>query len=59
MELLERDEALCGLEAALQAALLGQGCVVLISGEAGIGKTWLVRDFVRHGADTWLVLWGA
>jgi len=40
-ELLERDDALAALEEALARA----GRIVLVSGEAGIGKTALVRAF--------------
>ncbi|RKS71517.1 AAA ATPase-like protein [Motilibacter peucedani] len=44
-ELLERTELLAGMDQALEAsARLGQ--VVLVAGEAGIGKTALVRRFV-------------
>ena len=46
MELLERDWALTKLDEACQAAARGQGRVVLVSGEPGIGKTWLVRQFL-------------
>jgi predicted ATPase len=44
-ELLERQQALSTLHAAQQAALRGAGRVALVSGEAGIGKTSLVRAF--------------
>lgn len=46
VELLERDEALAALAAANAAAARGEGRVVCISGEPGIGKTSLVRKFV-------------
>src|SRR5262245_35208803 len=59
MELLERDRALCQLDAALKDATAGQGRIVLVSGEAGIGKTALIERFIaRHRAST-RVLWGA
>ena len=45
-EVLERDEALGALEAAVEAAARGNGSVVLIGGEAGIGKTSLVCAFL-------------
>ena len=43
--LLERDAELGRLREALDTAGRGRGAVVLISGEAGIGKTSLVRVF--------------
>ncbi len=46
MELLERDLALATLAAARDAAAGGAGRVVLVTGEPGIGKTWLVRQFL-------------
>jgi DNA-binding CsgD family transcriptional regulator/tetratricopeptide (TPR) repeat protein len=46
VELLERDHALATLVAAHDAALRGTGRVVLVTGEPGIGKTWLVRQFL-------------
>jgi tetratricopeptide (TPR) repeat protein len=51
MRLLERDDALAQLDAAAQHG----GKVVIVAGEAGIGKTTLVRRFAE-GRD---VLWGA
>jgi predicted ATPase len=45
--LLERDTELRTLDAALDRAAGGAGSVVLVSGEAGIGKTSLVRAFTR------------
>ena len=46
MELLERDEALVALVEARAAAARGEGRMVCISGEPGIGKTSLVRRFL-------------
>ena len=46
VELLERDSALATLAAALDSAARGQGRVVQVSGEPGIGKTSLVRRFL-------------
>jgi DNA-binding CsgD family transcriptional regulator/tetratricopeptide (TPR) repeat protein len=43
--LLERDEELRVLDFALDRAGTGEGAVMLLSGEAGIGKTALVRAF--------------
>jgi DNA-binding CsgD family transcriptional regulator len=57
MRLLERDEALTTLAAAWESARRGEGRLVVISGEAGIGKTALVEAFTRQpGLRT---LWGA
>jgi DNA-binding CsgD family transcriptional regulator/tetratricopeptide (TPR) repeat protein len=43
--LLEREAELAALDAALASASDGRGTVVLVVGEAGIGKTALVRSF--------------
>jgi DNA-binding CsgD family transcriptional regulator/tetratricopeptide (TPR) repeat protein len=47
MRLLERDTQLDGLRAALERARHGQGGTVLVSGEAGIGKTSLLLEFAE------------
>ncbi|HEU4947599.1 MAG TPA: AAA family ATPase [Kribbella sp.] len=58
MGLLERTAPLEALAAGLRAASVGHGRVALVAGEAGIGKTSLVRAFVaEHGHDA-RVLWG-
>jgi DNA-binding CsgD family transcriptional regulator/tetratricopeptide (TPR) repeat protein len=52
VELLERDSALAALVEASAAAASGEGRMVCISGEPGIGKTSLVRRFLDDlGAD--------
>jgi ATP/maltotriose-dependent transcriptional regulator MalT len=59
MDLLERDEPLAILDARLAQARTGAGSVVLLAGEAGIGKSSLARHFcVQHEHDTH-VWWGA
>jgi DNA-binding CsgD family transcriptional regulator len=57
--LLERDGELDVLEDALGRAARGAGSVVLVAGEAGIGKTSLVRAFLRSAAHRGTVLQGA
>jgi DNA-binding CsgD family transcriptional regulator len=47
MEILEREGCLRQLEDALADALAGHGRVALVGGEAGIGKTTLVRRFTQ------------
>lgn len=59
MKLLERDSYLNRLEQALQEAMAGQGHLILVSGEAGIGKTSLVDQFTQAHRDSARVLWGA
>lgn len=57
--LLEREDALTTAEGALAAAAGGNGQVVLISGEAGIGKTSCVRELLdRHERDARFFLGG-
>lgn len=57
--LLERDAELRRLRETLRGAVQGRGSVVLVSGEAGIGKTSLVRAFAREAATDARVLVGA
>jgi predicted ATPase len=56
VELLERDRALATLTEAHTGAARGSGRAVIVSGEAGIGKTALVTRFTRD-LDA-RVLWG-
>src|SRR5262245_62811785 len=59
MELLERDHALGQLDAALHDATAGHGRMVLVGGEAGIGKTALIDRFTAGHRASIRVLWGA
>ena len=47
MELLEREQFLSELEALLNGVAAGNGRCVLVSGEAGIGKTSVVERFAE------------
>lgn len=58
-ELHERLQALGTLQAALDQAVAGRGQLVLVSGEAGVGKTALLRRFAREAGGTARILWGA
>jgi len=57
--LLERDEVLGALDEALADAKAGHGRFVLLAGEAGGGKTLVVRRFVAEARGASRVLWGA
>ncbi|HEY2521683.1 MAG TPA: AAA family ATPase [Streptosporangiaceae bacterium] len=58
MDLLEREPFLSELTGYAHGARQGDGCLVLISGESGIGKTALVDAFhQRASRDRWL--WGS
>jgi type II secretory pathway predicted ATPase ExeA len=49
--LLERDEMLDALDGHLPAALRDEGRLVLVTGEAGVGKSALAQAFAaRHEA---------
>ncbi len=57
--LLEREDQLRILEGAVVTATGGRGCLVLIGGEAGIGKTSLVRALRARSAGRFTFLVGA
>ena len=59
MELLERDQYLAEFEAMLGEVAEGTGRFILVSGEAGIGKTSLVERFAETHKDKVRVLWGS
>lgn len=54
-----RDEQLGRLRETWGAASAGSGGLVVVSGEAGIGKTRLVEQLVAEVADSGRVAWGA
>ena len=57
--LLERAAELAALDNSLTQAIAGPGSFVLVSGEAGVGKTSLVRAFCDVRRSHTRVLWGA
>ena len=58
-ELLERTDDLSALEASLdEVTSRRHGRLVLVSGEAGVGKTALLRRFCDDVGDSARVLWG-
>jgi ATP/maltotriose-dependent transcriptional regulator MalT len=58
-ELLERHLQLAALDDLLDEARAGRGRVVLVPGEAGIGKTSMVRAFTTARREGVRLLWGA
>jgi tetratricopeptide (TPR) repeat protein len=54
-----RDPELRALDALLDAAVVGEGNVALVSGEPGVGKTRLVEELTRRAeARGFVVAWG-
>ncbi|TMK33345.1 MAG: helix-turn-helix transcriptional regulator, partial [Actinobacteria bacterium] len=58
-ELLERAPFVAALEEAFADVRTGVGRLVLVPGEAGIGKTALVQRFCAEHPDDARLLWGA
>ena len=58
MDLVEREDFLNELQSAFTEATAGKGQFVLVSGEAGIGKTSLIERFTETQQQARL-LWGA
>lgn len=58
MALLERDELLATLQLQLQQASARPGALVLVAGEAGIGKTALLQAFAAAQNGALPVRWG-
>jgi DNA-binding CsgD family transcriptional regulator len=56
--LLERETVLAGLRQALEETLKGRGRMVLAVGEAGVGKSAVVRDFCDHARGSARAFWG-
>ncbi len=57
--ILERDELLTSVKARLDEASRGTGSVILVGGEAGSGKTSIVRETVARWGHTVTVVHGA
>ena len=57
-ELLEREALLDALSAAFDDALSGSGRMLLVEGEAGVGKTALARRFCAELPRAASVVWG-
>ncbi len=58
MELLERKNSLDVLSQLVTDVTAGEGKTVLLSGEAGIGKTSLIKYFTNELNSDTEVLWG-
>jgi DNA-binding CsgD family transcriptional regulator/tetratricopeptide (TPR) repeat protein len=56
--LLEREHQLATLDEYAAEARRGEGRLVLVSGEAGVGKSALLEEYERHRADA-VWAWGA
>jgi DNA-binding CsgD family transcriptional regulator/tetratricopeptide (TPR) repeat protein len=56
--LVEREEELRALKDALGSAMEGHGRIVILSGEAGIGKTALLRAFAAQAPPRAKFCWG-
>jgi ATP/maltotriose-dependent transcriptional regulator MalT len=52
MELIERDGFLSTLETMFESVTEGEGHCILLSGEAGIGKTSLIKSFHKEKKDS-------
>ena len=59
MDLLEREAQREVIQNALDRVRQGHGSTVLVSGEAGVGKTSFVADFTAPYRSAGLVFWGA
>lgn len=59
MALVERDEFMTSLQAHFENVVGGEGHCILLSGEAGIGKTALVKAFCKKQAGNCTIYQGA
>jgi ATP/maltotriose-dependent transcriptional regulator MalT len=59
MDLIEREHFLALLQARLQNIETAEGHCVFVSGEAGIGKTSLVKKFCKNQQDNYKIYQGA
>lgn len=58
MKLVERDAHIEALNSLLDRVSSGTGCIALVCGEAGIGKTSLIQQFADQQRKAARVLWG-
>jgi DNA-binding CsgD family transcriptional regulator len=58
MHLLEREIYLDALSSGFAGLAQGSGCIALVSGEAGIGKTALIQEFTTERRQAARVYWG-
>ncbi len=58
MQLLEREIYLDALKSGFAGLSRGSGCIALVSGEAGIGKTALIQEFTAERRQAARVYWG-
>jgi predicted ATPase/DNA-binding CsgD family transcriptional regulator len=58
MHLLEREIYLDALNSGFAGLAQGSGCIALVSGEAGIGKTALIQEFTTQRRQAARVYWG-
>lgn len=58
MKLLERELYLEALGSRLEAVRRAAGCITLVCGEAGIGKTSLIQEFAARQGAAVRILWG-